>query len=81
MVTSMIVTMALCALWGMPPGKAVACGWALYFCAWSVESAMTKCTLHPDLAPYDRTTIALGSGRFIPSGALSYTDRVRNEKL
>ena len=35
--TSMIVTMALCALWGMPPGKAVACGGALYFCAWSVE--------------------------------------------
>uniref|UniRef100_A0A7S0EX83 Uncharacterized protein n=1 Tax=Phaeocystis antarctica TaxID=33657 RepID=A0A7S0EX83_9EUKA len=30
-VMSMIVTMSLCALWGMPPGKAVAWGWAPYF--------------------------------------------------
>ena len=42
MVMSMIVTITLCALWGMPPGKAVACGGALYFCAWSVEPAMNQ---------------------------------------
>lgn len=32
MVMGMIITMSLCALWGMPPGMAVACGWAPYFC-------------------------------------------------
>ena len=38
----MIVIMSLCALWGMPPGMAVACGWAPYFCAWSFEPAMNQ---------------------------------------
>jgi hypothetical protein len=42
MVMGMIVTMSLCALWGMPPGMAVACGWAPYFCAWSFEPAMNQ---------------------------------------
>ena len=42
MVMGMIVTMSLCALWGMPPGMAVACGWAPYFGAWSFEPAMNQ---------------------------------------
>jgi hypothetical protein len=42
MVMGMIITMSLCALWGMPPGMAVACGWAPYFCAWSFEPAMNQ---------------------------------------
>ena len=47
MIMVMIVTMSLCALWGMPPGMAVACGWAPYFCAWSFGPAMNhNGTLH-----------------------------------
>ena len=63
-VMSMIVTMSLCALWGMPPGKAVAWGWAPYFCAWSVRTYVEPGTLHLDLAPYDHTMIAYVSGRY-----------------
>tara|TARA_B100000795_G_scaffold81789_1_gene58974 strand:+ start:429 stop:665 length:237 start_codon:yes stop_codon:yes gene_type:complete len=29
---SLIATVLLCALWGMPPGMVVACGWAPYLC-------------------------------------------------
>ena len=42
MIMGMIVTMSLCALWGMPPGMAVACGWAPYFGAWSFGPAMNQ---------------------------------------
>ena len=71
MVMSMIITMSLCALWGMPPGKAVACGSAPYFCACACDELIS-------FTPHDRTTIALGSGRY--QGARCRQRKLRNEK-
>ena len=66
-VMSMIVTMSLCALWGMPPGMTVACGWAPYFCVWSVRTYVEPVVFYTQTS---RRMIA----RHITSGSGRYQD-------